>query len=203
MLSNTVTSLVAPHSGLHTATTLVGTPVVAMLVSVLVAAVALGRAARMSGQRIRDSFGSSLKTVAGVVLIIAGGGAFNEALQDSGIGDAIASATATLHINLIVLGWLVGILLSFATGSATVGIVSATSIVAPLIGDQSAPYVALIVIAIGSGSIGLNWVNHAGFWFVKESFGMTLGQATRTHMVVQTIVSVCGLIFALLLSLMF
>lgn len=203
MLSNTVTSLVAPHSGLHTATTLVGTPVVAMLVSVLFAAVALGRAARMSGQRIRDSFGSSLKTVAGVVLIIAGGGAFNEALQDSGIGDAIASATATLHINLIVLGWLVGILLSFATGSATVGIVSATSIVAPLIGDQSAPYVALIVIAIGSGSIGLNWVNHAGFWFVKESFGMTLGQATRTHMVVQTIVSVCGLIFALLLSLMF
>lgn len=60
---------------------------------------------------------------------------------------------------------------------------------------------SLAAAAIGAGSIGLNWVNHAGFWFVKEAFGMTLGQATKTHMMVQTLVSVFGLIFALLLSL--
>ena len=60
---------------------------------------------------------------------------------------------------------------------------------------------ALLVVAIGSGSIGLNYVNHAGFWLVKESFGMTLGQATRSHTAIQTIVSVCGLGMTLLLSL--
>lgn len=55
-------------------------------------------------------------------------------------------------------------------------------------------------MAIGAGSIGLNYVNHAGFWLVKESFGMTLTQATKTHTVVQTLVSVAGLGMALLLS---
>ena len=157
----------------------------------------------MGGERIRSSFGDSLKSIAGVILIIGGGGAFNEVLKDSGIGDAVVGATSHLEMNLILLGWFIGILLSFATGSATVGITSATGIVAPLIGDHSGAYVSLVVIAIGSGSIGLNWVNHAGFWFVKESFGMTIGQATKTHMMVQTLVSVFGLIFAFLLSLLF
>jgi GntP family gluconate:H+ symporter len=105
-----------------------------------------------------------------------------------------------LDMNLILLGWLIGLTLSFCTGSATVGIVSATGILAPLVVGMPPAYVSLVVIAIGSGSVGLNWVNHAGFWFVKESFGMTLGQATKTHMTVQTLVSVFGLLMALLIS---
>jgi GntP family gluconate:H+ symporter len=201
MLVHAVVVIIAPDSPAESVAEAIGNPVVAMIIGVLFAAIALGTAARMNGERIRTSFGSSLGSVAGVIMIIAGGGAFNEVLKDSGIGDAMVSATSHLHMNLIVLGWLIGIILSFATGSATVGIVSATGIVAPLITDESSMFVSLVVIAIGSGSIGLNWVNHAGFWFVKESFGMTLGQATKTHMTVQTLVSVFGLCFALLLSL--
>ncbi|WP_129656546.1 GntP family permease [Rothia halotolerans] len=201
MLVHAVVVIIAPDSPAESVAEAIGNPVVAMLIGVIFAAITLGTAARMNGEQIRTSFGSSLGSVAGVILIIAGGGAFNEVLKDSGIGDAMVSATSHLHMNLIVLGWLIGIILSFATGSATVGIVSATGIVAPLITDESSMFVSLIVIAIGSGSIGLNWVNHAGFWFVKESFGMTLGQATKTHMTVQTLVSVFGLCFALLLSL--
>lgn len=203
MLVHTVVQLVAPRSVFEPVAEVIGSPIIAMIVGVVFAAIALGMTSGMGGERIRTSFGDSLKSVAGVILIIGGGGAFNEVLKDSGIGDAIGDATSNLHMNLILLGWLIGILLSFATGSATVGITSATGIVAPLLGDHSAVYVSLVVIAIGSGSIGLNWVNHAGFWFVKESFGMTLGQATKTHMTVQTIVSVLGLVFAFLLSLPF
>ncbi|MFG2792582.1 hypothetical protein [Streptomyces sp. NPDC048419] len=98
------------------------------------------------------------------------------------------------------LGWLVALLLSLTTGSATVGIVSATGIVAPLIGSGGGLEASLLVIAIGAGSLGLNYVNHAGFWLVKESFGMDLAQAAKTQTVVQTLVSVLGLVMALLLS---
>ncbi|MEV1023683.1 hypothetical protein [Streptomyces sp. NPDC050264] len=105
-----------------------------------------------------------------------------------------------MHINVIVLGWLLALLLSFSTGSATAGIVAATGILAPLAQDGGSLHTSLLVVAVGAGSIGLNYVNHAGFWLVKESFGMTLGQATKSHTTIQTIVSVRGLLMALLLS---
>jgi GntP family gluconate:H+ symporter len=79
--------------------------------------------------------------------------------------------------------------------------VSATGILAPMVSDESQVFISLLVIAIGCGSISLNWVNHSGFWFIKEAFGMSIGQATKTHMMVQTIVSVIGLIMVWILSL--
>lgn len=201
MLLEAVTQIAAPKSAFLPIAKAIGDPVIAMLLGVVFASLALGHAAHMSGKQIHKSFGSSLGPIAGIVFIIAGGGAFNAVLKDSGIGQALLAAISNIDMNLIVLGWLVGVLLSFATGSATVGIVSATGIVGPLVGGASPAMVSLIVIAIGAGSIGFNWVNHAGFWFVKEAFGMTLAEATKTHMTVQTIVSVMGLACALLLSL--
>lgn len=200
MLVHAVIQVIAPGSHTEKIARFIGDPTIAMIVGVVFAALSLGRASGMSGEEIRKSFGKSLGPIASIILIIAGGGAFNAALKDSGIGEAIVALASNLHMNLIVLGWLVGLVLSFATGSATVGIVSATGIVAPLMGGHSSMFVSLVVIAIGAGSIGLNWVNHAGFWFVKESFGMTIGQATKTHMTVQTLVSVLGLLAALALS---
>ncbi|WP_420097991.1 GntP family permease [Corynebacterium sp.] len=200
MLFETVVDLVAPDSSLKTPAALLGEPVIAMFVGVLFAAVVLSFSAKMSGADVKKSFGSSLGSVAGVALIIAGGGMFNEVLKTSDINDAIVDVVSGIDMNLILLGWLIGLILSFCTGSATVGIVSATGILAPLVAGMPPAYVSLVVIAIGSGSVGLNWVNHAGFWFVKESFGMTLGQATKTHMTVQTLVSVFGLLMALLIS---
>ncbi|GHD95995.1 GntP family permease [Streptomyces naganishii] len=70
-----------------------------------------------------------------------------------------------------------------------------------MVTDASPGLVSLLVLAIGCGSIGLNWVNHSGFWFIKEVFGMTIGQATKTHMIVQTIVSVVGFAAVWVLSL--
>ena len=175
-----------------------GAPVVAMLVGVLYALAVLTR--RGTGDAVRDSLGDSLRSVVGILLIIAGGGAFNQVLEDSGIGKAVTTAASGLDVPVLLLGWLLALVLSASTGSATVGIVSATGVVAPLAAGGGTVATALLVIAVGAGSIGLNYVNHAGFWLVKESFGMTLGQATRTHTAVQTIVSVMGLLMASLLS---
>ncbi|WP_445516039.1 GntP family permease [Streptomyces sp. NEAU-174] len=211
MLLRTLAETVLDESsGLGAALVFAGEPLVAMLAGFVFAlGVTMVGSARSgsgrsgsgrSGEETRASLTDSLKSIAAILLIIGGGGAFKQVLQDSGIGDAIASAAEGAHVNVILLGWLVALLLSLTTGSATVGIVSATGIVAPLIGDGGGLEASLLVVAIGAGSLGLNYVNHAGFWLVKESFGMDLTQATKTQTAVQTLVSVLGLAMALLLS---
>ncbi|MFI7300737.1 GntP family permease [Streptomyces sp. NPDC050121] len=186
-------------STVGSALTFLGEPVVAMLAGLLFALGVTTLGTGRSGEEVRASLTDSLKSIAAILLIIGGGGAFKQVLQDSGIGDAIASAAEGAHLNVIVLGWLIALLLSLTTGSATVGIVSATGIIAPMVSGGGLE-ASLLVVAIGAGSLGLNYVNHAGFWLVKESFGMDLTQATKTQTVVQTLVSVLGLGMALLLS---
>lgn len=66
---------------------------------------------------------------------------------------------------------------------------------------MSSTETALLVLAIGSGSLFFSHVNDAGFWLVKEYFGMTVGQTVKTWSVMETIISVVGLGFVLLLSL--
>jgi GntP family gluconate:H+ symporter len=60
--------------------------------------------------------------------------------------------------------------------------------------------VALVVLAIGAGSLFFSHVNDAGFWLVKEYFGLTVGQTIKTWSVMETIISVMGLAMVLLLS---
>ncbi len=60
----------------------------------------------------------------------------------------------------------------------------------------------LLALAIGCGSLFFNYANHAGFWLVEESFGMTMGEATETISLIQSIVSVVGLVMVLLMNLL-
>jgi GntP family gluconate:H+ symporter len=92
-------------------------------------------------------------------------------------------------------------LLSVSTGSATVGIVGAAGLLAPLAAADPSLNLPLLALAIGSGSLFFNYANHAGFWLVKESFGMTMGEATKTISVIQSIVALVGLVMVLFLNL--
>ncbi|MDB5820126.1 MAG: gluconate transporter, partial [Rhizobacter sp.] len=96
----------------------------------------------------------------------------------------------------------ISMMLSVSTGSATVGIVGAAGLLAPLAASGEAVNQPLLALAIGCGSLFFNYANHAGFWLVKESFGMTMGEATKTISVVQSIVAVVGLVMVLLLNLL-
>ena len=98
------------------------------------------------------------------------------------------------------MGWLVAALLSISTGSATVGIVGATNLLYPLLQADPSINKELLTVAIGSGSLFFNYVNHGGFWLVKESFGMSMSETFKTITVVQSIVGLCGLIMTLLLN---
>jgi GntP family gluconate:H+ symporter len=101
---------------------------------------------------------------------------------------------------VLILGWLVAVLIRLATGSATVATITAAGIVSPLAHGQSASTVALLVLAIGAGSVFFSHVNDAGFWLVKEYFGMTVWETIKSWSVMETIISVVGLLCVLLLS---
>ena len=171
-----------------------------MFIGVLYALLTLGYLRGQDTQKIRDALGSSLKPIAGIMLIIAGGGAFGQVLEDSGVGTSIVHLADQFSLSALLMGWIVAALLSISTGSATVGIVGATNLLFPLIQADSSINVELLTIAIGSGSLFFNYVNHGGFWLVKESFGMSMGETFKTITIVQSIVGLCGLVMVLLLN---
>jgi gluconate:H+ symporter, GntP family len=178
----------------------VGEPAVALLVGVLVAMLTVGRASGMNRQEVNDSLGSGLPGVASIMLIVAAGGGFKQELSDSGVAAVIADAAKDSHLSVLFLGWLVAVGIRLATGSATVATVTAAGIVQGLGADLTDPHLALLVLAIGSGSLFFSHVNDAGFWLVKEYFGLTVGQTIRSWSVMETVISVMGLLCVLLLS---
>lgn len=186
-------TFLAKGSALAGAAAFVGNPIIAMLLGVLFAAVALVYARGGDAEDLRDAMGASLKPIAGIMLIIAGGGAFQQILTTAKVGDAIVHLTQQFAFPPLVLGWLIAMLLSVSTGSATVGIVGAAGLLAPLAGADPTLNLPLLALSIGSGSLFFNYANHAGFWLVKESFSMSMGEATRTITVVQSIVALVGL----------
>ena len=179
----------------------VGNPVVALLAGVIVGMFTLGMATGMDRYRISASTGGSLPAIAGILLIVAAGGGFKQTLIDAGVGNVIADWAEGVNISALILGWLVAVGIRLATGSATVATITAAGIVAPLAEGLDRPSVALLVLAIGAGSLFFSHVNDAGFWLVKEYFGMTVGQTIKTWSVMETIISVVGLITVLLVSL--
>jgi gluconate:H+ symporter, GntP family len=202
MLANTIgETLFAKGSTIAKITDFLGEPLVAMLFSVLFASITLVYMRGGDTEKLRESLGASLKPIAGILLIIAGGGAFKEVLVKAHVGDAIVHLTSHFALPPLVLGWTIAMLLSVATGSATVGIVGAAGLLAPLASSNPDLNLPLLALSIGSGSLFFNYANHAGFWLVKESFGMTLTEATKTISVVQSIVAVVGLIMVLLMNL--
>ena len=66
---------------------------------------------------------------------------------------------------------------------------------------MSTTHAALLVLAIGAGSLFFSHVNDAGFWLVKEYFGLSVPQTLKTWSVMETVISVTGLALTFGLSL--
>jgi GntP family gluconate:H+ symporter len=178
----------------------IGDPVFALLIAVLLAMLTFGTTVGFSASVLTKKIGASLLPIVGVLLIVGAGGGFKQVLVDGGTGIAITKVALAAGLSTLLLGWMVAALIRLATGSATVATVTAAGIIAPLTVGQSTTQLALVVLAIGAGSLFFSHVNDAGFWLVKEYFGLTVGQTIKTWSVMETIISVMGLGLVLLLS---
>ncbi|GIO13820.1 permease [Cohnella xylanilytica] len=178
----------------------IGHEVIALLIAVVFSFFSLGFARGFSKEQVSKFASDSLAPIAGIVLIIGGGGAFKQVLIDSGVGQAIADLATNAHINVILFAWLVAALIRVATGSATVAMTTSAGIVAPVLAMTPGANVELAVLATGAGSLVLSHVNDAGFWMVKEFFNMSVPQTLKSWTMMETILSVAGLILILIVS---
>jgi GntP family gluconate:H+ symporter len=179
----------------------IGEPLVALTLAVLLAMATFGYAVGLDGTKISSRITASVGPVASVILIVGAGGGFKQSLIGAGIGDSVAKFANGSGLSVLVLGYLIAVALRLATGSATVATITASGIVAPLAGDLTSTHLALLALVIGAGSLFLSHVNDAGFWLVKESFGLTVGQTFRSWSVLETALSVVAFVLLMLLSL--
>jgi GntP family gluconate:H+ symporter len=177
-----------------------GRPLMALLIAVVVGIFTLGRGAAMTRDQIVKCIESSIPPVAGIILIVAAGGGFKQVLVDSGIGTLLADWAKGANVSAILLAWVLAVLIRLATGSATVATITASSLMLGLVEGMSTGQVSLVVLAVGAGSLFFSHVNDAGFWLVKEFFGMTVGQTIKSWSIMETVLSVTGLVLVLLLG---
>jgi GntP family gluconate:H+ symporter len=163
-----------------------GNPTVAMLIAVLVSFWTFGSHCGLGAGSITRFAEESLAPAAGVLLVIAAGGGFSKVLNASGVGDALATVGASMHMSPLLLGWLIAGMMRVAVGSATVSVTTAAGIMLPIVHADPHINKELLVLAMGAGSLILSHVNDGGFWLVKEYFGMDIPQTLKTWTVVET-----------------
>jgi len=179
---------------------ILGRPLMALLIAVIVGIFTLARGAAMTRDQITKCLETSLPPVAGIILIVAAGGGFKQVLVSTGIGTKLAEWATAAHISALLLAWVLAVLIRLATGSATVATITASSLMLGLAEGMSTGQVSLMVLAVGAGSLFFSHVNDAGFWLVKEYFGMSVGQTIKSWSIMETVLSVTGLIVVLLLG---
>lgn len=183
----------APKSEVNEFLHLIGNDDVALLIGVLLSFVTLGHMRGFSRATILRFSNECLAPTATITILVGAGGGFGRILQDSGVSQAIILVALHTHISLLLLAWLLAAAMRLATGSATVAMTTAASIVAPIALHSPGVHPELLVIATGAGSLIFSNVNDGGFWLVKEYFDMTVAQTLQTWSVCETIVSVTAL----------
>ena len=187
------------ESILKKAVLFIGDATIALLLSVLLAILVLGVLKGRSMQQMTQWLNDAVIGVAVILLIITAGGVFKQVLIDSGTADYITSFSRQWSIHPLVFAWLVTALLRVAIGSATVAGITAAGIVSPLLATGTVSP-ELLVLAVGTGSVFGSHVNDSGFWIFKEFFQLTLKQTFLSWTVMETIISILGLVGVMVLS---
>lgn len=187
-------------SPLQPAVTLMAEPYIGMLLSVLTAVYLLGIRRGQSMRAVTKDLEEAVKAIAPILLVIAGAGALKQIFTDSGTSKYIGSLLADAAIPPLVLAWGIAAFIRVCVGSATVAGLTTVGIILPLIQSQAIKP-ELMVLAIGSGSLMFSHINDPAFWLYKEYFNLTIPQTIRSWSVMETLVSVIGLLGVLALNL--
>lgn len=138
----------------------------------------------------------------GILVIIGAGGAFGAVLAATKIGGHLSGAFALGSLGLL-FPFLVTFVLKTAQGSSTVAIITAASIVLPLLpalGLDTSNGHLLTVLAMGAGSMMISHANDAYFWVIAKFSGLELKTMLRVYSVATVLMGVTSLIMVYILS---
>ena len=173
---------------------------VSLLITVLVALFSLGILKAKKKQEINIQFTEAVKEVSSILLIFGAAGALKQVLTDGGVSQTIATQLQSLHMNPYILGWTIAAIIRVCVGSSTVSGITTAGFILPLMVNSSIN-ANLMVLSIGAGSMMFSHVNDTGFWLFREYFQLSLTETVKTWSVMDTLVSITGLLGVLVLSL--
>lgn len=185
---------------LHKLVTFIGDAPIVMLISFIFAAFSLGIKQGRSMKKLADLYGDAIKDIAGILLIIGGSGVFKQVLVDSGADKDITAILQSFHLQPLVMGWLLAAIIRISLGSATVAGLTTAGIISTMIVNDHSINPNLMVLSIGAGSLAFSHVNDGGFWMFKEYFNLSIKDTIRSWSLMESIVSVVGLIGVLVLN---
>ena len=198
----TVTSLLPLVSNNETLVNIcktIGDPSIIMLISLLICTYTLGLRLNKSMVSIMDEYGIAIKDVALIILIIGGAGSLKEVMVVSGVNETIVQALTQTNIHPYLLAWLMAAIIRICVGSATAAGLMTASVLLPLL-QASGLDPNLLVLAVGAGSLMCSHVNDPGFWMFKEYFNISLKDTFKSWTVMESLVSVLGIIFVFILN---
>ena len=196
-------SLAPAGSTLNRALRFAGYPDIALLIAVLVALFTLGTRIQSGAEHGREMLrrltAESFTPIAGAIVILSAAGGLSGVLRDSGAAQATVSLAVGAHMPPLVLAWLLAAVVRVSMGSATVAMAVAAGVLAPMAG-MAGVRPELLMMATGCGSLMLSHVNDSGFWLVQSLFGISTKETLATWSVIETVLSISGLLATLLLS---
>ncbi|MBU9674321.1 GntP family permease [Planococcus sp. CP5-4] len=203
ILFNTLSAVILEEGNqIREILTFLGHPFVALTIATILTFFFLGTRRGYSRQEVQDIATKALEPAGIIILVTGAGGVFKQVLIDSGVGDVLGEMMGDSALPPIVLAFLIASAVRVAQGSATVSMVTAAGLIAPLleITGTTGPALGLIVIAIAAGATVLSHVNDSGFWLVNRYFGMSVKDTLKSWTMMETIIGLTGFVVVLILS---
>ena len=182
---------------------MIGNPFVALIIANLIAWYVLGIKRGLSKDELLKIATNSMGPAGLIILLTGAGGVFKQMLINTGTGEMLANYFATMGISLLFFGFFIAVLVRILQGSATVAMITAAGVTAPLLINTDITQIdkALLVIAIASGASIMSHVNDSGFWLVGKYLGLNEKQTFKSWTIMTTILAVSSFFMVSLLSL--
>jgi gluconate transporter len=165
----------------------------ALLITALVALYCFGIRRGLTRDKALKLATDSLVPVGSLILIIGGGGALKQVIVDTGVGGYLGKMLMTSAISPLVVVWLIALCMRLAQGSATVAIITAAGIAAPLVKNLPGYTPNELILALCCGGSAFSHMSDSGFWMVSQYFGLTVPQCLKTWTTMKTIAATLGL----------
>lgn len=205
ILTGTLAKTITLPAEIAYVTTAIGHPFSALLIASGVTWWALRPKTASDKARLRSTLVRAFEPTGAVILVTGAGGAFKQVLVDTGAGSQLADMVLSFGLTPVLAGFALALVVRVAQGSATVSMITAAGLAAPIVdtADLSQPQLGIVTIAIAAGATGFSHVNDSGFWLVSRLFGLTERETLRTWTMSTGLIAVCGLVASSVLFVVF
>jgi Gnt-I system high-affinity gluconate transporter len=194
-----ITKICSDNMAVVNLASFIGDPTIAMILTICIATFTLGIRSGKKLIEIMVIYVDAIKDIAMILLIIGSAGILKQVFVETGVSNSLAAILQGLTLPPLLLAWLITAVLRLCLGSATIAGLTAAGIVYPLVGPHGADP-NLMVLAVGSGSLFCSHVNDSSFWLFKEYLGLSIKQTFLSWSLMETLVSVIGLIGILIMN---